>query len=85
MTPHSFSSQAQVRGQRIMASHIDLFAFLSGNALASTKRLPAISFSAKLSYNRELKPLDTVVFDTVITNNGEAYNAETGECEVSQR
>ena len=29
--------------------------------------------------------MDTVVFDTVITNNGEAYNAETGECEVSQR
>ena len=29
--------------------------------------------------------MDTVVFDTVITNNGEAYNAETGEYEVSQR
>ncbi|KAK7115298.1 cerebellin-1-like isoform X2 [Littorina saxatilis] len=43
------------------------------------KALPAVSFNAKLSYNRELKPLDTVVFDTVITNNGEAYNAETGK------
>ncbi|XP_076470698.1 uncharacterized protein LOC143300710 [Babylonia areolata] len=46
---------------------------------SSSRRTPSISFSAKLSYNRELKPLDTVIFDTVLTNNGQAYSAETGK------
>nr|KAG5712157.1 hypothetical protein BaRGS_014507 [Batillaria attramentaria] len=51
--------------------------YSSPNAVAAST--PAISFSSKLSYNRELKPLDTVIFDTIVTNNGEGYNAETGK------
>uniref|UniRef100_A0A0B7AR95 C1q domain-containing protein n=1 Tax=Arion vulgaris TaxID=1028688 RepID=A0A0B7AR95_9EUPU len=40
---------------------------------------PAVAFSAKLSYNRELKPLDTVIFDTVLTNDGNAYDLDSGK------
>ena len=47
--------------------------------MAAKSQLPDIAFSTKLSYNRELQPLDTVLFDTIITNNGEGYNAETGK------
>ncbi|KAK6178137.1 hypothetical protein SNE40_012958 [Patella caerulea] len=43
------------------------------------KITPEVSFSAKLSYNRELQPLDTVVFDTIVTNNGDGYSSETGK------
>ncbi|RUS89383.1 hypothetical protein EGW08_002903 [Elysia chlorotica] len=39
----------------------------------------SVTFSAKLSYNRELKPLDTIVFDTVISNIGGGYDADTGK------
>ncbi|XP_046361321.1 cerebellin-1-like [Haliotis cracherodii] len=48
-------------------------------ALSAQRDPPAIAFTAKLSYNRELQPLDTVIFDTTITNNGEGYNSETGK------
>ncbi|KAL8618116.1 hypothetical protein ACOMHN_044685 [Nucella lapillus] len=52
--------------------------YSSKEVSGSGRRPPSISFSAKLSYNREMKPLDTVVFDTVLANNGEGYNVETG-------
>ncbi|CAL1547218.1 unnamed protein product [Lymnaea stagnalis] len=48
------------------------------NAQAAVTK-PSVSFSSKLSYNRELKPLDTVIFDTILTNNGNAYDPETGK------
>ncbi|GFR90235.1 complement C1q-like protein 2 [Elysia marginata] len=38
-----------------------------------------VTFSAKLSYNRELKPLDTIVFDAIISNVGGGYDAATGK------
>ncbi|GFO37573.1 complement c1q-like protein 3 [Plakobranchus ocellatus] len=42
----------------------------------------SVSFSAKLSYNRELQPFDTIEFDSVLTNIGEAYNPDTGRFTV---
>nr|KAI8762828.1 EMILIN-2-like [Biomphalaria glabrata] len=48
------------------------------NSQASASKA-SVAFSVKLSYNRELKPLDTVVFDTVLTNNGNAYDADSGK------
>lgn len=49
------------------------------NAPAAGHSRPSISFAAKLSYNRELQPLETVIFDTVLSNNGEAYSVDTGK------
>ncbi|XP_005094580.1 EMILIN-2-like [Aplysia californica] len=49
------------------------------NAIAASPSASSVAFSAKLSYNRELKPLDTVVFDTVLTNEGDAYSPDSGK------
>ncbi|CAG5114731.1 unnamed protein product, partial [Candidula unifasciata] len=52
-------------------------ATVAPNALAAAT--PSVAFSSKLSYNRELKPLDTVIFDTILTNDGNAYDPDTGK------